>query len=682
MALRSRLSLTFCVAFLIATPLHAGLLGDLWDGVKSVVSAPVRAVGWLVGQGVDAAVDPALDNAFGRLKDTTDHAIDRLDSVSASRIGQLDDVAKERIKQLDDVAKKRIDQVDEVLKNRLDQTDRILDKQLNHLEEVGTQLLDREAKILDENVTRVEDILDRSLDRLQEIETDAFDRVDSALQDQVPFAAGQVARTVEWTAAIIVFIVVLVGFGGVELLRRIQTDKSEKRIWGKLIGNLAYVPRALLLVGAPMLFLFGVIQLGYFAYCNRADVARIARVEDAANLLEMAGDFKAATAFRKRAFALDGKDRRHYMVMRDQWLTAFWQKHIGQDTVELLQRLNYLRTDRSFVSFSDSDSELQAAAIYLRASYTAESSATELSSSIKNYKETFVSKKLQPVLGKLVFMSEAKLILNDGVFPIDTRLKNAAVVVDNLLAFENYKRYAPGLVLRSQISVHQLELEADRLKPSIAPEGLEARLKIIRADVEAAFAADQNLARYIRFRSKPLPKELADNVRLWSTTAVDARKDLKDARGALLAEIIPRQFDEYASELERIIKPLLGVDLLSRSKVERQILYSMRSSLGELQLKEQIVVARKTMLGDKGPSERYKACSAVADTAAGLGKLQLAEAWLNESSTLISASPDAFVKNESQSVATRLDDLRTRSGHPKTTDLDTTRLTDVMFYVF
>jgi hypothetical protein len=700
MASRARVALVLLLVATTALPAHAGLLGDLWDGVKSVASAPFKAAGWLVGQGVDAAVDPALDNAFGRLKDTTDHAINRLDSVSQARVSQLDDVAKKRSEQLDEVAKKRIEQVDEVLKNRLDQTDRILDKQLNHLEAIGTQLLDREAKILDENVTRVEDILDRSLDRLQEMETDAFDRIDAALQDQVPYAASQVARTVEWTAAVIVFLVVLVGFGGVSLLRRIQADASTKPIWAKLKENLVYVPRSLLLVGVPMLFLFAVIQVGYYAYCNRADAARIARLEDAADILERAGDFKAAISFRKRAFALDGEPKRNYMVIRDQWLAGFWQRHIGQDTVELIQRLIYLRTEPTLLSFSESDLEIQAAALYLRVNYGAKAvgddetkrNETTLASDIQAYKKQFVSQKTKPVLGKLVFMAEARRTLNDGSLPIAKRLESVSQIVDSLLSKEHYPRYASGLVLRSQVSVHLLELGRDQLKPSVDGPEIEARRKEIEKAVLNAYAADPNLARYVRFRASSLPTNenstLRKNLQLWHSTEVDKRKDLKDAQERLLSETISKQLDEFASDLQKTIDPLLGVDVLSRAKVERQILHAMRASLGEEQLAKDVQTARDIMKGPTKPDERYKACVAVAETASGLGKLQLAEAWYEVSAGLVTANEGAFANNEASSIATKLDDVRKRAGYaevavqPGQEPAQTPSVTDVMFFVF
>lgn len=656
---------TYITAFLIVTlcmPLHAGLLGDLWHGVKSVVSAPVKAVGWLVGQGIDSAVDPALDNAFGRLKETTDHAIDRADSAAGARIAQIDDLAKQRIAQLDDVAKNRINQVDEVLKVRLDQAEHILDTQLTHLEDIGIQLLDREAKILDENVTRVEGILEHTVDRLQEVETDAFDRVDAALQDQVPFAAGQVARTMEWTAAVIVFIVVLVGFGGVELLRRVRTDASHQPLFRKLWSHLAYVPRTLVLVGVPMLFLFGIIQVGYVAYCERSDSGRVARVEDAADLLERAGDFRAATTFRKRALALRGDQRRHFMVVRDQWLSTFWQRRIGQDTLEMLQAFNSLMTDASYSAFARSDPELTAAEIYIKASYFPDQAAGGSVAAIEDYKTRLVGRtSRRPVLGRLVFMSQARISLNDGTKPIEARLKDVAAIADALLAVPDYRRYAPGLVLRSQVAVHLLELERDRLNSSITDEVITERSKKVTEDVEMASAADPNLARYMRFRSRPLPNEVTKNILEWSKKSA---QDRAAKEGGDLQTKVAKQINDYAAELERLIRPLLGVEVLSRAKVERQLLYAMRSGVGELQLKEQIEAARKSKRDGKAAAELYAAYKAVSDTAIVLGKLQLAEAWLNESLAITRSSQDAFKQNEGAVLEASLTDVRMRGGVP------------------
>ena len=254
------LIVVLCLSFPSQTA-DAGLFSKIVSGVKSVVSAPVKAVGWLVGQGVNSAVDPALDNSFGRLRETSDHALDRMDTISGARVAELSQLASSSIKQLDEVSKKRLEQLDSIMATRLDQVDAIMDSKLDRVESLADHVLDREAEILDKTLNDAESLVNRSLDKLQEIETDAFDRVDAALQDQVPFAAGKVARTVEWTAAVIVFIVVLVGFGGVTLIRRTAADEEGVSLLHRMKANLRTVPRTLLTVGLPMVFLFGVVQL-------------------------------------------------------------------------------------------------------------------------------------------------------------------------------------------------------------------------------------------------------------------------------------------------------------------------------------------------------------------------------------------------------------------------------------
>lgn len=676
----SQLIIFLLSSVLITTPANGGIFSDIWGGVQSVVSAPFRAVGWVVGPGISTAVDPALDNAFGRLKSATEHASSKFDQIS-----------KERLTEFDTIAKQRIEQVDKVLEGRLDQTDKILDSKLNKLEEVGFHLLDREAKILDENVTRVEDILDQSLDRLQEIETDAFNRVDAALQDQVPFAASQVARTLEWTAAVIVFIVVLVGFGGVDLLRRIRSDSSSKSIWSKLFSNLVYVPKTLLLVGVPMLFFFAIIQIGYLTYCNRADVARITRLEDASKLLELAGDFKSATELRRRALALDGEGKRHYMVMRDMWLAAFWQKHIGQDSVELSQRFSYLQAEPAFANYFNSDAELQAAGIYIRSNYKVQSPKSNLSEEIQRYKLTFVTNsKEKPVLGKLVYMAEAKLTLNDTTKSIKERFDLALNIVTELLSIEDYKRYASGLVLRSQLAAYMLELKTNVLE-SVTDQTIIDTARIqIKADVETAFAADPNLARYIRFKSNPLPSVLTADLKTW----IDRASLPDDTARALLSEKITEQFKEYATELEQIIKPLIGIDLLPKAKVERQLMYSMKATFGEDKLEAAIKQARKDRSDGKSPTLLLSSYKAIVATAIGIGKLHLAEVWLEASLAQINKTPTAplvdsepdgkKLSSETENTEKQLEEVQKTAGYPS---LDPNlnpipQLTDIMFYVF
>jgi len=656
---------------------QAGLFGDIWDGIKSVVSAPVRAVGWVVGQGVNSAVDPALDNAFGRLRETTDHAIDRFDNTAKARIDQLDAVAKARIEQLDAVAKARIEQVDEVMKRRLDQADAILDDKLNKIESIAAGVLDREARILDQNVSRVDEILNKSLDRLQELETDAFDRVDAALQDQVPFAASQVARSIEWTAVAIIFIVVLVGFGGVQLIRTMAAQPVGTPLWNKFKTGLQFVPQSLLTVGLPMIFLLAVVQTGYVAYYKKTDMDRVTRLEDASKLLELAGDFKSATNFRKRAFALDGKTDRHYMVLRDDWLADFWQKHFGEEPVELSRRLSYLINEAAFKDQADADPELQAANLYMQVAYVKNQGTAENRSGvveqIKLYKQKFITtgdpKKL-PSLGKLVFMAELRMTLDDPSKDVKARLEAATKITTDFLTLKSYERYAPGLVLRAHLATYNLELANVSPLPPPSEADLLKSMKDIQRDADAAFAADPDLVRYVRFRSASLPKDLLVILQQIHKTPAAQRKDLKQANGRPSADVANEQLDAFSRELADLVNPLLGVDTLVRAKVERQIYRAIRSDLGEVLFKEQVEVARKSKRGNETPLERYAKYTAAADLAVQIGKYHLAEAWLNEAQNVIRESPDPFQKNEGDEIKKKLGEVRQAS------------LTGEMFYVF
>ena len=100
------------------------------------------------------------------------------------------------------------------MKTRLDQADSLIDKNLLKAESIAINLLDHEGAILDAAQTRLEEMVDRSLTRAESLESNAFDRVDAALQDQVPFAASRVAREFANMLFVIIFAVVLVGYGG------------------------------------------------------------------------------------------------------------------------------------------------------------------------------------------------------------------------------------------------------------------------------------------------------------------------------------------------------------------------------------------------------------------------------------------------------------------------------------
>jgi len=105
------------------------------------------------------------------------------------------------------------------------------------------------------------------------------------------------------------------------------------------------------------------------------------------------------------------------------------------------------------------------------------------------------------------------------------------------------------------------------------------------------------------------------------------------------------------------------------------------SGLIELRPDPFLIDPRQNKRVGKEAVELFRAYSAVSDTAARLGKLQLAESWLNESSALIGESPEAFKNGEADVVATRLADVRMRAGHPSN-ETGVPRLTDVMFFLF
>ena len=685
--MRARLHVAvLAVVTLLSTSAHGGFPGCLWDGVKNIVSAPVKAVGWVVGQGVNSAVDPSLDNAFGRLREASDHAMDRLDQISTNRIDQADKAAKERLNQLDQIAAKRIDQLDNVMQRRLDQVDEILGKNLKEAEAIGVALLEREADILDSNVTRLDDIIGQSLDRLQNLETDAFDRLEGAVQDQVPYAASQVAQTMEWTAGSIVFIVVLVGLGGIDLLRKVRAAGAQS-LSAQFTASLKEIPATLLLVGVPMVALFAVVQTGYYVYCSHSDSARIARLEDAATILERAGDFKGATAFRKRLFALKASDRARYGVARDEWLAGFWQKHFGKDPIELERQLVFLTSSSDFEKDARDDAELQAALIYLAAT-SHRNRLTDIFSglqregsevSIEAYKKRFLGEHpTVPVLGKLVYMAEIRLELEKVNAGVGERLKKVESICNDILQTKPYRTYAPALALRSHVRALQLELEMRSLAEGPIknedadnlPADEAKKLVPIQQDYTQAITADPNLMRFIRFRSYSMPKELVDNLQKLKAIEAAKRAELKDSNGQPLTVVTEEQLKIYASDLDALIRPLLGMDTLVRPKVEKQVFQRMRQELGERELREKVGIARMAKLNGENASEKYKKFVSVYEAAEALDKLHVAEAWLAETLKVIADAPASFTDGQEAMIAKKLEDLRSKPA------------TSSLFYVF
>ena len=122
------------VVWLVLTPsCSADIFGDIWNGVKGVVSAPVDLVGSVLGSGASAAADPVLDNAFARVRQSTDYAADKFQGVFDNEINKVDRVTGKRIDPIDAIAGKRIDQLDQIAGTRLDEVDKILDDKIGKI---------------------------------------------------------------------------------------------------------------------------------------------------------------------------------------------------------------------------------------------------------------------------------------------------------------------------------------------------------------------------------------------------------------------------------------------------------------------------------------------------------------------------------------------------------------------
>lgn len=331
-------------------------LKKVGSGLKAVATAPFKLAGSIVGPGVKAAVDPALDGAFDRARQTADYAAGRFGS-------EFETKGKELIKELDKVAETRLTQVDTILKNRLDQVDTILDKRLHQYEDISKGLLERQAQILDHTLTKTDVVLqrniseigkisERSLTKIQQIESDALDRLEATIQDQVPFAATQVVRDLQFLAVVIIPLVVVLCVAAASLLRGVKQaaqaaapaglKTQATNIWKQLHANFGTMWRRVVTVGVPVAIVAIVVHLGFVAYYWQADSTRLRRITTAAQMFEKVGDFSEAMKFRRRAFALKSNGRNLYHLQRDKFLALFAQSALRPNLDELAVHLRYL----------------------------------------------------------------------------------------------------------------------------------------------------------------------------------------------------------------------------------------------------------------------------------------------------------------------------------------------------
>jgi hypothetical protein len=377
-------------------------------------------------------------------------------------------------------------------------------------------------------------------------------------------------------------------------------------------------------------------------------------------------------------FALNSTPKTHFQISRNEWLAAFWQKHFGQDPIEMERQLVHLTTSPEYSGFSTDDGELRAALIYVAGTslrYRLADNFNELrdpgsENGIAKYKERFMKNMKKgsspPVLGKLVYMADIRLNLEESTTAIESRLKTAGDLCDELLSFSAYQTYAPALALRANIRALNLELkqrslETGPIKNEDAAKMSEDEGKLlapIQEDFTTAVAFDPDLMRFVRFRSLSMSKGLVDNLAKINETEAGKRAALKDDQGQSVVATAEEQLKQFAFELDGLVRPILGLDLVVRPKVEEQLFQRIRQELGERDLKVKVENARSGKLAGDKALDKYKKFDDVYALAEQLGKLHIAEAWLLEINNVIDDAPESFKNDEKNQVAEKLKKLR------------------------
>ena len=538
-------TLTLLLLLVGGRPLRPNVFADIAHHLKQKTEAIDTGIGKAVGlklSGVlESATAPVLDNAATRFT-----------QVAQNAAAEIDQTLQTENASIDQLAQTNIGRIDAILQTRLDDTGKLLDERLLRVEKDADNILDREASIIDsalkqentivtQSLDRLQTISSTSLDRIEGIEGDAFNRIDSALQDQVPVAASQVAHEFVIAALVIASVLALFGFAAINLWKNLQSAKSEQgsTLQALKAGFVSFwhtLPQEATAVVIPTVLVAGIILAGYETYLKSTQAMRITRLEKAASLLEAGGEYKLAADLRRRVVAIDenGGETEQSAYQADLWLADFTQTH-STPLNELLSRLDAL---------SKPNSDLQAAAIYLKADSTAAA----------GYIQTFLQGKTPeevPFLGKLVLMTQTKGTL-DKEGPIAARVDAALKETEQLRTL--YPKYANGHLLAA-------ELTGMRADNAVSDASLR---KTVSDELAQAEAIDPALVRIVRLNAANLPTDL-----------------LKDMDANPRSAGVAAKLSEFANtELAPLASTILVSNALTKVSVDRTMLRATRRGLG------------------------------------------------------------------------------------------------------
>ncbi len=608
---------------LVGQPLRSNIFADIASTLKhkeeSIGSGIGRAVGVQLGGALETATAPALDNAATRFTEVVKDAA-----------GTLDQSLQAENESIDTIARRNVDRIDTLTQATLKQVDQLADARLQQLQVGAVALLDREATIVDnalkqENtiannaLNRVEAISGQSLSRLQEIEGDAFDRIDSALQDQVPVAASQVAHEFVIAALVIALIVALFGFAGISLWKNLQQARVGSSSMGQILKNglrnfWRTLPQEAAVVVLPTLLVAAAILAGYEGYLRSERAMRVSRLEKAATLLEAAGEYKVAAQLRKRVMDINGDSdsaRKEFAYQADTWLSDFTQK-TSVDVSDLVRRLTLLQSNRSIAASPD----LQAASLYLRAEFYGDVDAK----AANQFRETFLNGKTPqqaPFLGKLVLMTQIKAELDREASASD-RVTSALKATQQLQAL--YPNYANGHILAAAL----LGMQADAMasgENSDSSQETELRREV-RAEVERASFLDPDLMRIVRLNSSELPADL-----------------LKDLDESPHSPGLAARLGRYAStDIDPLARSILVSDVLTHQAVDRAILRATRRGVGERRIAHLIATLPAS---NTNPQQRVTAMVSIAQQLLAIDAYLPAERWAQSAGKTLAGAKEA-----------------------------------------
>jgi len=594
---------------LAGQPLRSNVFGDIANGLKRQQQAIGNGIGMAVGVklgGVlEAATAPALDNAASRFTDVVNGAADQLDQSLKAENESIDSIAQRNVARIDLLTQTRLSQVDSLIGDNLKKIDTDANGLLNREALIIDNALTKENTIANNALDRVQAISDQSLTRLQDIESDAFDRIDSALQDEVPVAASQVAHEFVIAALVVVCVVALFGFAGISLWKNLQQAREGVSGMPQILKNgftsfWRTLPQEAAVVVIPTILIAAAILGGYEAYLRSTQAMRVSRLEKAAGLLESAGEYKVAGELRRRVLAIDGEsdgNRKQFSYQADLWLADFTQKH-SADVNELVARLSLLENN----GLSNANADLRAASLYLKANVEGTYDGT----AVQHYKQTILDGKTAsqaPFLGKLVLMAQIKAEL-DRAAPAGERIDSALKITQELRTL--YPNYANGHILTAALS----GMQADALANSETRDRDKETALRKRATNELTRAGtmDPNLMRLVSLSNTELPDDLLNDL---------DRNPRSPNLAARLSAFASKEIDPQA-------RAVLMSDVLTHLAVDRAILHAARRGVGERRVARAIAALPAVV---SRPQERAGAMASIAEQFLDMNGYLAAERW-------------------------------------------------------